>query len=56
MIVKYSENQYINGELVLLAGNPYKFSFDKVNNKCFVINQNNKIVYLDKVSFVNDVK
>ena len=50
--VRYTENQYYNGELVLIAQCTYELSFDTLNNRYFVINQNNELIYLDEIKSV----
>lgn len=49
---RYIENQYYNGELVLIAQCTYELNFDTLNNRYFVINQNNELIYLDEIKSV----
>lgn len=54
--VKYLENQYHEGELVLLGQCIYELKRDSLNDRYFVVNQNNKLIYLDQIESVPVVK
>ncbi|WP_157455677.1 hypothetical protein [Carnobacterium maltaromaticum] len=54
--VEYSENQYENGNLLLVSGHTYELRLDTLNNRYFVINQNNELIYLDQIESVATVK
>lgn len=47
--VRYSEHQYLNGSLVILGSMPYEIFDDTISERIFSINQNNEIVYLDRI-------
>lgn len=55
-IVNYSENQYFNGQLVLLGHCNYELKFDALNYRYFIMNQNNELIYLDQLESVQVVK
>ncbi|CAD5897493.1 hypothetical protein CMALT430_160180 [Carnobacterium maltaromaticum] len=52
----YEENQYYLGVLALLAKTPYKIKMNTLEMRFFVVNQNNKFIYLDKPSGVYSIK
>lgn len=54
--VIYSENQYHDGQLVLLGQCSYELKFDTLKRCYFVMNQNNEIIYLDKIRSVSVVR
>lgn len=47
--VKYTENQYLKGQLVLIAHCTYNLNFDSVSSRYFVSNQYNELIYLDQI-------
>lgn len=48
--VIYNENQYINNKLVLLKKCVFELKLDTLNNRYFVMNQNNELIYLDELN------
>ncbi|MDZ5759249.1 hypothetical protein RAK27_11310 [Carnobacterium maltaromaticum] len=46
----YMEHQYSLGVVVALAQIPYKVKKDTLKNCFFIVNQNNQLIYLDKLS------
>lgn len=48
MKIKYSDPQYVEGKLVLLSECPYEFKRDESTHRFFVVNLDNKIIYLDQ--------
>lgn len=47
--VKYLENQYIDEYLVLVKLCSYELKIDSLNNRYFIVNQNNELIYLDQI-------
>lgn len=54
--ITYEENQCYLGALALLARTPYKIKMNTLEMRFFVVNQNNKFIYLDKLSGVYSIK
>lgn len=52
----YSKNQFINGYLVLVGRCLYELKRDILNDRYFVMNQNNELIYLDLLDSVAVVK
>lgn len=48
--VRYYQQQFYLGELVLLSGIPYKINLDTLEARLFVVNQNNQIIYIDRLT------
>lgn len=50
--VKYVENHFNDGQLILIGQCAYELKLDTLNNRYFVINQNNELIYLDQIDSV----
>lgn len=46
--IKLSLPKYNRNRLVLLADSPYEVLKDRVNNRLFVLNQNNELIYVEE--------
>lgn len=52
--IVYTNHQYRHGKVALLAGIPYECFKDTINLRIFCVNQNNEIIYLDRIGLVDE--